>query len=194
MDELGKKQLEIMKNATPEQQGNSRRRKYRRRMTRRGGGPIPAGAVCTYPTQAERDAGTETREFEEGEVVCVRSGTTSAQTTGAYVESTGSGAGLKHKVKITAFPTPLSYPWWNVGKYTPPPGSTTALPLMFSFNQMPGTGAAGQGMGTGSQTGPLLASSPGMPSPPTNPDGSLSMLGHSGGKKRKTKKRVTHRR
>lgn len=169
-----------------QQQGQARRRKTRGRKTRgrktmRGGYPVPPGVVCTFPTQAEKDAGVETREFEDGEVVCVGTPTSPVQMSGTYLRSDTTGASVRHFVKIhDQYPDGHSLPWYNLGKYSRPASSNSGAFDVAAFNagfdSVLGTGAAGQGMGTGTQSGPLLAASP------------------AGQGRRKTKKRVTRRR
>lgn len=164
-----------------QQQGQARRRKTRGRKTMRGGYPVPPGVVCTFPTQAEKDAGVETREFEDGEVVCVGTPTSPVQMSGTYLRSDTTGASVRHFVKIhDQYPDGHSLPWYNLGKYSRPASSNSGAFDVAAFNagfdSVLGTGAAGQGMGTGTQSGPLLAASP------------------AGQGRRKTKKRVTRRR
>lgn len=136
------------------QSGKSRRTRRQTRR-RRGGGP-----TCVYPSQADRE-GTETREFEEGEVVCIRSETAKGTTEsrGSYLRSNDKPAILRHIIKVKDFPNGLSVLWWNVGKYTQ---SFNEAAFSSGFAEGLGTGAAGQGTGTGSATGPLLAASPGV--------------------------------
>lgn len=165
----------------------------RQRLGQQRGGaprPIPDGATCVFPTASERE-GTEPREFEEGELVCVQHESGTTKELAVYLRTEGS----QHIVKTGDADT-LAVIWWRVGKYRAP------TPSWMSW--LSGTGAAGQGVGTGTVSFPyLFSSSPyGQGGPPTHPDGSLSMLGKSGGKgrsqrrkpKRKSKARVTRRR
>ncbi len=148
--------------------GRGRRKSKRtqpRRKTRRGGGEVRPGMVCTFPSQAEKDAGEETREFEEGEVVCFGGQGGKNHVTATYLRTDTTGDVVKHVVKIRdEYPEGHSVPWWNVGKYTQAPASSGAftfddVAFNTAFTSALGTGAAGQGTGTGSSGTPLLAQS-----------------------------------
>jgi len=184
LDELEKKQRELMKNATPAQKaqlatqnmiikhqmknppvelpidkdatfeaqspekgGRKSRRKVRktrgRRKTRRGGfgdGAIPYGKRCVFPDSSMR---SETRTFAANEIVCYRGPVDTTPKSAYYISAPSPQA---HMVEPTLRSEPPTLvPWFMVGKLV----------------DNAGTGAAGQGMGVGTATGPLLARSSG---------------------------------
>ena len=119
------------------------KRALRRRKTRRGGGEVGPGMVCTFPSQAEKDAGQETREFEEGEIVCFGGEGGKTHVTATYLRTDTTG---KHVVKIRdEYPDGHAVPWWNVGKYTQVPASSGT----FTFDDAAFNTAFTSALGTG---------------------------------------------
>jgi len=123
---------------------------------------VPPGGTCTFPTASERQ-GTESREFEEGELVCLQNEAGTGKELAVYLRTEGN----QHNVK-TGDADNLSVIWWRVGRYSSQSYSTSFMNSFYSTlglsNQAPtGTGAAGQGMGSGTQSEPYLF--PSRPSP-----------------------------
>ena len=190
MDDLTRQQMELVKNANPEQRAQirtqhavlsgqikqkiplelpidqnaeeearrrktdpsakkpqggrkSRRKSKTSRKTRRGGfsdGAIPYGKRCVFPDSSVR---SETRTFAARETVCYR-GAVDPTPKSAYYISTPSPQAHMVEPTVRSEP-PTLVPWFMVGKLV----------------DNAGTGAAEQGMGTGTVTGPLLARSSG---------------------------------
>lgn len=81
---------------------------------KRGGAPrqIPKGSTCAFPTASERQ-GAESREFEEGELVCLQNEAETSKELAVYLRTEGS----QHVVK-TGDADQLYVVWWRIGKYT----------------------------------------------------------------------------
>lgn len=112
-----------------------------RRKTRRGGftkGAIPHGKMCVFPDLSMQ---SETRTFSSGELVCYMDPGDPTPKSATYIARMNP---YVHRIQQAKDDVEVYAPWHLVGKLV---------------DEASGTGAAGQGMGTGSSSGPLLARS-----------------------------------